>query len=367
MRDPDFQLRPLLRFGRWARSLLVGGALVIAPACAFDADATVVDDESEITAGGPRYGEVARELTRGKFEPMVEALGRVHGNTLPHEAQTLRTTVGEMRDLMEIFAFAYPDEANGTGWRKELERLKDGYSAVGEFKDLFDAQYPGRKADARPEDGARATEGRLEDVRYDPVELAEKRKVMLAWVARYLERKPLDRTREFVLHPDPKKLFHRKASEIGKTYWGGVDTAPREGKSANTNLSELTRALLDKAKKETGAVFAIADVRSNREHKAFHDYRKRVRAIGKLFDYFPDLKPQDPKAVQIIQSMKALVEQLGIINDMITGYEKTKDAAQRADKGQQIDQAWAKLRSWQRSEKFEEKYPVLADAMKRKK
>ena len=103
--------------------------------------------------------------------------------------RAVRKKIGELRDYVDVFAYAYAARGGSDSWYELRRALDKGYEEVGHFKDLFDAQ--GLKlAEQDPTTGAWSDGVKPQDVTYpDMQEVARRREVVLSWKAELFARR----------------------------------------------------------------------------------------------------------------------------------------------------------------------------------
>ncbi len=159
---------------RFLSSLLVGLVLVgcdSAPPVEAEEtnDPVVPTGKADGIESGETYGQLAAARVMPLLDEVVTGLEIFDEDIQPHEAKALRKTIGRLRDMVDIFVYAYPDD-DGDLWQDIRESLDDGYESMGEFKDLFDVQ--GVEAD---------------EAEYDEDEVAELREVVLDWKRDFMD------------------------------------------------------------------------------------------------------------------------------------------------------------------------------------
>lgn len=84
----------------------------------------------------------------------------------------------------------------------------------------------------------------------------------------------------------------------------------------------------------------------------FHDFRKRVRSLVKILNYFPlDQSPgwSHPQSAAILARLEALVDVYGDLHDRILAYHKASGAAKKA-LAKSINDDWDELVKCQKRE-----------------
>jgi CHAD domain-containing protein len=322
--------------------LLALGLSLSAAACAGPASDDALSSEAAAsTSWTSSYAEIANARVPEKFDKVISQIDRLGPQTLPHEAKSLRKKIGELRDYVDVFAYAYPAAGAKDPWHELRRTLDTGYEEVGHFKDLFDAQ--GLKlAEQDPTTGAWSEGVRPEDVTYpDMQEVARRRAVVLTWKDELFARRAEHRAA--IAQADTQRMHeHRKLSRF---FWGGADLKPSLEKSGLQNLSALIRRLLELGSDDYVAAAQIVEVTELAQHEQFHDLRKRIRSVLKVLDYFPELA--DASAKPSMELLDEFVERYGKLNDEIGALGLLTDPAKRAEQERAIRDEWQALRAWQ--------------------
>lgn len=282
----------------------------------------------------------------GDLEESIRSLG---SESLPHETKDLRKKIVEVRDYLDLFSYSFSFEApyrkQKDAWNFVRDGLDEGYWALGQFKDLFDSQelppyFP------------------LDEIRYKNRDLLKKRrKSVLEWKDQfYSQLYPiLSNPRVWA---DDGFAFSRPDGVLSRFYWSKETVRPLARYSGLENLGRLARALLDLAGEEQVQVLKSGSLLFPDNEIIFHDFRKRVRVVIKVSEYFPDLLSSDAEAQDLKSQLKALVSRYGELNDRLTAYhlaegEKKKKEAERI--GEVVRIEWKTLKTWQKEQGF----PIL--------
>jgi hypothetical protein len=324
--------------------LLVCALPLLVVACAVPATEPAATTTLELASWRASYAALADERVPPTFDEVRAGLVSLHAGTLPHEAKALRKRIGVLRDYIDIFAAAYDKRGPGDPFDALREDIDDLYERVGEFKDLFDAQGVAI-ATQDPATGAWGDGVRPDDVPYDPAEVAARLAKVLTARARFESR--ADAHRAYLSRADASRTYEHDGA--GRFYWAGSGVAPSASRSGLENLSKLARALVGKAAKNLDEIRGLDEITGLRDHEDFHDLRKRVRAIVKLVDYFPELL--EPGGEDELAVARELVERYGSLNDKILAHdlarERDRDAERKA-LAKEIEAEWKLVKAWQK-------------------
>lgn len=289
----------------------------------------------------PSFKELAITRAGPLREKVVQLLAGLTPQTLPHDDNlyALRKQVLKLRQHMDIFAHAYSRDPDAF---KELRGALDkGYEALGKLKDLFDSQgLTETTRDANT--GAFVQTTTLTELKYKKKELEERLTDALAWKRKFLAVQPL-LEKTLAAASDPAKK-----APGSKFFWGAVDAAPKASLSGVQNVRLLVSGLLGKAIEEYKPFKKLDTPLDGNEH-AFHDYRKRVRAILNVLDGFSELVKPEMKAAQAV--LVDHITRAGLIEDKLVAYE----LASKRGKGKQmkalreeIETKFEDLKTWQK-------------------
>jgi hypothetical protein len=244
---------------------------------------------------------------------------------------------------VDIFAFAYDKKGPGDPWIDLRKDLDVGYETVGAFKDLFDVQ--GLTLATKDAAGAWSEGVRPDQIAYaDTRELEKRRAKVLTWKAGFSA--SVQGYKAYLAHADTQKMHEHDTKEQSQFFWAGAGLAPDIRKGGLDNLSDLCRALLDRGADDYASIAHLDEVTSTDDHDAFHDLRKRVRAIVKAVGYFPELL--EPGATEPLAVATELVDRYGSLNDHITAYDLAKKS-EKKDLAGAIEKEWKDLRKWQKN------------------
>ena len=226
--------------------------------------------------------------------------------TLPHEAKDLRKQIVRLRDILDVFPHNFAHELEL--WDEVRDGLDDGYTVVGDFKDLFDAN---------PEAVEGLQAGRTPEYK-DQKKLKERRKKVLEWKKTFFAEGGLA---EMIgtLFLDVKPLSSENtvnSSKYSDFFWGGVRVTPSALNSPAQNARLLVNAQAQISVEENPVVLKIKDPTTEENELVFHDHRKRLRTMTKVCNVANALSEGtcNPDAVK---SIEALVVELGEIEDLI--------------------------------------------------
>ena len=292
-------------------------------------------------AYSPSYGQLAATRVPAAFARLVQAVrSELSSDTRPHETRDLRRLVGNTRDLLDIFCFAYPNK-DGDLLLSVRQALSRGYRAVGDFKDLFDSQEV-----ASPD-----------EARYDQHEVLGLRQDILDWKAELLfQHEPFER---FLARPKPRRIVERSGENLSPFFWGryGARTRPVADESGRhdgpANMRRLLYRLCDRmvaeVKGATSAEGGIGNIAgAKRKHqdagKRFHLLRKQLRTIVKLHGHFPLPARAGMEPIALVAAIERFVVSMGDLNNSLLGHERTPDGFEKTPTASDINDRWQTIK-----------------------
>lgn len=304
-------------------------------------------DYALTSLGTLNYGQAAQAQVGPEYDAAIESMqGQFHDEILPHEAKDVRKDILRVRELIDLFIYAYPftDEVDPIS---ELRAdLDEGYEKIGAFKDLYDSQTPGPAAT-----GTVAPE-------YEDMELVEKRrKKVLDWAEGFLAPEATSFYSKYLGTASINEIYQRKKKDLAPFLWGGSDLLPDPRLPAREVFRVFLRDLLKQSADEADDVLEIDNLLAGKQEEMFHDFRKRLRVALKIPAYFPEVEPTASTALgEAKVILSRAVEEFGTVNDKLVAYhlaeEDGKKNKMKALEGE-IDDQWDDLKEWMKDNDVE--------------
>lgn len=254
-------------------------------------------------------------------------------NTLPHEAKDLRKQIVRLRDVLDVYPHNFAHELKL--WDDVRDGLDDGYTVVGDFKDLFDAS---------PKAVRDFEEGSQPEYK-DKKKLNERRKKVLQWKSDYRKKGGLSEKTE-ALFLDIQTLSENNVKNSQKYslfFWGGVLVQPSAKATPAKNARTLIDAQSDLARAEHPSVLAIKNPGTEKNELIFHDHRKRLRTIAKICNVANALESESCNA-QAVKDLELLVSKLGEIEDLIITGRHLEEDGKKDDADEAYEDAERKFK-----------------------
>jgi CHAD domain-containing protein len=303
------------------------------------------------------FGELVQTKMPNELNKLLGLLQKVNKDTMPHETKNLRNQVGRVRDLLDLFSYAYPKTGDKDLFKIVRKDLDRGYETVGAFKDLYDTQT--------------ATHPSLTPatITYKPSELEKLRGKVLAWKEKFIVPNQLKEYTHYLNNPDRNELHGRDSKDLNKFYWGISRVKPSPDRPGLDSLRALIHDLLGLTEEDYGKVMKIepllesSDTEDSSRIKSFHDFRKHVRSILKVYEFFPELAPVTEKEKTSAAILGELVKRYGNLHDKIVACLKEKKDSPENSEGKRLklNSEWNDLKKWQENQDL----PALLDELKK--
>lgn len=267
------------------------------------------------------YAQLSLRYTYNAF--MNINLGVVNNDTNPGTISALRKQLLLTRTYLDIFCYAYElTECHGGDCFLVLRKtLNKGYTLIGDFDDLQHVNY---------------TES-------DRIKLLGR---CLEWKQEFRDDIDNNNFKKYLTNVSTHMVMRPK-SDLSIDFWGNVTAVPDGNLSGYQNIGLLSTGQLKDCINAYTFTVNLEDIWNKQYHNLFHDYRKLIRSINFVGNYFPAVYSQNIKT-EIHQLEKAYTL-LGKINDLINEYVYyTKRGNLRAaeEKKNEIVEKWKSLRAW---------------------
>jgi exopolyphosphatase len=316
---PDFPLVPLLS------SAFVG------------ADATAHPDTETLS-------ELAASMLPELYADMLPRLSMFTETVMPGAVYATRKSILSTRDLLDVFAPAYPNATSRSNATVGLENedlwgslrfyLDQGYTLVGEYLDLNHSH-----------------------VKYSEEQLEQSRNQVLDWHTRFRAFNQDHDVHAFLATPTTDDCFsHEKESRL---FWKHipVQSRPRGGDPATTSLQYLASKQLGVSLKYWKRVYPFTSIDAI-AHEDYHDLRKMLRSLVDEFHLFGStMFPTLSKTHSAVKTLTKARSLLGHMNDDWTAYmfylKHNEYSGSQTELASRVNEAWKDFKSWADSSGFE--------------
>ena len=278
------------------------------------------------------FAELAASMVPAYYESLSPQLGLVTKWVMPEDVYNVRKMMLKTRDLIDVFSPVYPNTTLDTGldddedlWLCIRYHLDKGYTAVGNFQDLYHAhvQY---------------TERQLNDLRDE----------ILNWKHDFDIFIQNHNLSSFLAATSTKSFSHRKESRL---FWKhtvhahGADSATASLQTLGAYQLRLSLVYLELAYPYKSII------ECEHAHKCMHHLRKELRSLKDEFGLFGSIMfPNSSETDSAFAMITTARDLLGDINDDWTAYtiykQKKKHHAKQKKLRKSINEAWIKFKRW---------------------
>jgi len=308
----------------------------------------------EETLGYERsYSKLAQEFVYPTYEKLEQKILALSPSVLPHEVKVLRKEVGRARFFLDFFIFAYPQYDNGDLAIRLRQNLDEGYATIGVFKDLFDF--------------LRISKDEIKEEDYKPIlhKVIERRKAVLMWQETLVRFSSRNFLQNYFENPLKDKIQKRDEKDLSFFVWRSLEPPHVLEENFEKILKRFLTSSLGRAENLYKQVLKIENVFNHCEQeKIFHAFRKAIRYVVKIDEYFPKFLPEAIVTGDSFKVLSESVERYGSLNDLFmieqnlilelngASLEKAKILIKELEKVKtEADAAWLSLKIWQENSK----------------
>jgi hypothetical protein len=272
------------------------------------------------------YNELSVKYTKAAYSKIN--LDDLNENSNPGDLGPLRKSILLTRTYLDIFVYSYP---TGTSLSNpdifEILRsdLNKGYTLIGNFDDLHFVNYTS----------------------------SDKQKLLgkcLDWKSVFASDIGTCNFGKY-LSASGSKLYYRNKTELSTDFWGLIPEVPELNLTGYQNIALLSTGQINNCITNFHIIVKLEEIWKDEYHEQFHDYRKLIRGINFIPNYFPEAyKINVGKYTDILQDA---YNSFGKLNDIINEYsyyEKKGDSKIASQKRDQVISMWHDLRSWMGTE-----------------
>jgi hypothetical protein len=278
------------------------------------------------------YATAASCFTNLAFSELLADLREARPNLDPFKAKSLRKDVLKLREFLDLFVYAFPGTSEPDPILELRFMLDEGYTLLGELKDLFDVQN---------------VESPLE-ASYDQKELDEKLAPSLAWIDSFFAQEKA--IAQLLSDVKQEGYAKRKRKHLSFQFWGSSKVRPHANQLAEEAIESLIADLFKSAIAEYKVVRKIEHpAEDHKRIEIYHDFRKRIRSALKIVNYFSETRLNYGE--QDLVLLAELVESYGFVSDMIIRYEKADEKKKKSEAKEirgEIKDKWEKIQKWEK-------------------
>ncbi len=273
------------------------------------------------------FAQANISFSEGGKNRLMESLGQTSSLILnietgegPHDPQVkkLRKQIGMFRNFIDIYIIIYPKKSKMLQLR---ELLDDGYELYGDYKDIFDSVKD-------------TPEFALEFLKFK-----KEKKAVKKWIKQFEKAvvKKMSKWKERIASPS-NGVQSYKSKDLSPFFWANNNQLDSliPGQDEELVLQTLKSSLVEKSQPILNNLFLIeTPLNSYDEENTFHDFRKSLRAILKISNWYPEYFMSLDDSY-----LDDVVGQFGDLNDLIVRYHKsTKDSQLK----QKIKDEWQSI------------------------
>jgi hypothetical protein len=304
----------------------------------------VVRDDMNLT-----YGELTKSLIVPALAVMNSNMHTLNSTSLPPDVKLLRNNLLSVRNILDVFAFAYPfppspSQKNPDVFLIAREDINQGYTWIGNFKDLSDSH-----------------------VNYTYDEMVALRNKCLNWQATYAQHSQKYDYPTYLSNPS-SKLFVRNPDDLSVFFWGATDgLIPALNMTGYQNIAYLMHSLTEDALKQYPVFLNLTDIYVPTTQLVFHGYRKLIRGIDSVSTFAMEIYKPGTKCVSAaITQTTTLYSMIGKIEDHITAYNfyvKNHDETKAEKEEVVIGSMFDDLKTWMNTNHPDNSLRCLQDSL----
>lgn len=224
----------------------------------------------------PTYAGLALAAGPILFADTLALNASLNATTAPNDPylSAFRKSLIAARDVLDIFVFAYPTPANDKHgknasldlWARVRNDINFGYTAIGDYQDLNNIIDP--------------EESVVEAMRNTCITW---RDAFLANVEQY------NYSSLFTSADISGAIYTRPQSELSLKYWGNCNQKPSSALSGIENIAVLFSCMIDELSAQLPVVQALTQMYVLDQVTVLHDYKKQLRALRTLSNWYPSL------------------------------------------------------------------------------
>jgi len=272
-------------------------------------------------------------LMQQPFATFQQELSSLDETTPPTSVKALRSALGSMRDILDVFVYAYPpkfstgdDKSKGDAWVKVRECVDDGYTEIGDFKDLADS-----------------------GVNYTQKQEDKRRNVCLDWKADYVSH--AQEYNSYILNASVTQLYNRDKSVLSPYFWANTPYKPSLKLTGVQNVALLAKGLVSEAIDGMSEWENLTDITGSKKQLKFHDYRKLIRGTYAVATFTSDVYITNPNCSisRSQQTVNTFYSMIGKVHDNIVAYDynKENDHSKKAKASKKlVESMWESLKGW---------------------
>jgi len=272
----------------------------------------------------------------------------LNDTSLPSDIKSLRTSLLSVRNLLDVFVFAYNPFNDKTDKHDDIftvarADMNEGYTWIGNFKDLDDSH-----------------------VNYTYAQMVALRVKCLKWQEKYYKHAKKYNYSEYIVTPSTDKLYERSTKELSPFFWGAVDgLRPSLTRGGYENIAYLMESLTSLALKNYVEWLNLTQIYGDATQLVFHAYRKLIRGVNSVSDFASEIYIANATCVKgSLSTTNSFFGLIGKVHDQITAYDyymSNNETTLAAQEIVTIDQMWGSLQQWATTQRPDESLLCLLE------
>jgi len=265
----------------------------------------------------------------------------LNSNSEPADGTPILERLNVVRDLMDIFIFAYPTPEWGDDdlWGRIRGHLEGGHNALAAFESLGNPEAEGFDMDDREDADA-----------YE--ELYDRSLIrLLGWVEVFEERAFFDDYADYLSSPDHREIHERPLNQQNPLFWGGCNVKPNRNRTGIENIAYLATCITGIAEWEFQGLQDIDEPTRVSDYSSFHSFETHLAVVTTLNGYFPAIIEPGAGPSELEAGMRQLLARFESLNAKLVHYEKLMQG-ERDDEDElesledTIGEEWQSLFNW---------------------
>lgn len=272
------------------------------------------------------YSSSSQTFLKQDFISIVSKIQALDRDTTPESTKEIRKEIGNLKLKLDFFMFAFPKTSIGNEDHLNILRdeLDNGYTHIGNFKDLYDAMIASGS----------------NEIDQDKIDRLLNKS--LSWRDDFIKSSKKRGDLEFISSHSKKDVHLVKERKLPRLVWGAVNYLPKKGDTLGEVADQLILAMLKVVRKNLNELDEVNDLSIYKNEEHFHDTRKILRNALKFNDYFESIVEQESTELAILDSV---VDGFGEINDLLIAFHNETKKEKKEKLKKQINQSWKEFKN----------------------
>lgn len=286
------------------------------------------------------FSQLGSQTINDQWKLVELKLSSLSAEVKPVETKQLRKDIGLLKIHLDVFALCYKAKKKTDQLLIIRNDIDKGYEVIGHYKDIYDTFEQDEVTDEL---------------------INERRAPMLSWVNKFLKSSIERKDINYLQNPIKEGIVKRDEDDLAKFFWRQLEYRPDCSDSGDKVLRKMVARLLKVSKKKLKKLLKLEDLLSYKRENKFHDFRKQVRSLLKLFVVYPEIfKNRD------INSEQKLLEMIGMFGDLNDQLVALHHASgKKEDKLKKIvKKEWKSIQEWLIGQDIKETITSLKESLR---